>query len=41
VERSGELILSVIAGFAESGSNSSLSYTGEDGAVNMLKFRRR
>jgi hypothetical protein len=27
--------------FAESGSNSSLTYTDKDGAVNVLKFRRK
>ena len=41
-ERKGEdLFVTSEASFAESGSNSSLTYTDKDGAVNALKFRRK
>ncbi|MDR1419216.1 MAG: hypothetical protein LBI86_02465 [Treponema sp.] len=41
VERSGKLVLSTLAGYAESGSNSNLSYTDENNAAHVLKFRRK
>jgi hypothetical protein len=41
-ERKGEdLLVTGEASFAESGSNSSLTYTDKDGAVHALKFKKK
>jgi hypothetical protein len=41
MERSGELVLSTLGGYVESGSNSTLTYTDAEDKPHILKFRRK